>query len=32
MKKVRTFGFVFLAALWLALVVGAWFAPTKDIS
>ena len=32
MKKVRTFGFVFLAALWLALVLGAWFAPTKDIS
>ena len=32
MKKVRTFGFAVLAALWAALILGAWFAPTKDIS
>ena len=32
MKKVRTIGFAVLAALWLALVFGAWFAPSKDIS
>ena len=32
MKKVRTFGFAVLAALWIALILGAWFAPTKDIS
>ena len=32
MKKVRMFGFASLAALWLALVLGAWFAPVQDIS
>ena len=32
MKKVRMTGFAVLAALWLALVLGAWFAPVKDIS
>jgi len=32
MKKVRIFGFAALAALWLALVLGAWFGPVKDIS
>ena len=32
MKKVRMTGFAVLAALWLALVLGAWFAPTRDIS
>ena len=32
MKKVRMFGFAALAALWLALVLGAWFAPVQDIS
>ena len=32
MKKVRTFGFAVLAALWIALILGAWFAPAKDIS
>ena len=32
MKKVRMFGFAALAALWLTLVLGAWFAPVQDIS
>ena len=32
MKKVRIFGFAALAALWLMLVLGAWFGPTHDIS
>ena len=32
MKKVRVFGFAALIALWLALVLGAWFGPTHDIS
>lgn len=32
MKKVRMFGFAALAALWLALILGAWFGPTHDIS
>lgn len=31
-KKVRIFGFAALAALWLALILGAWFGPTQDIS
>ena len=31
-KKVRIFGFSVLAALWLALMIGAWFGPTYDIS
>lgn len=31
-KKVRLFGFAILAALWLALIAGAWFGPTYDIS
>ena len=32
MKKVRLFGFAALTALWLALILGAWFGPTHDIS
>ena len=32
MKKVKTFGFAVLAAVWIALILGAWFAPAKDIS
>ena len=32
MKRVRLFGFAALAALWLALILGAWFGPTHDIS
>ena len=31
-KKVRIIGFAALAALWTALVLGAWFGPTHDIS
>ena len=31
-KKVRFFGFSVLTVLWLALIVGAWFGPTNDIS
>lgn len=31
-KKVRLLGFAILAALWLVLVLGAWFGPTHDIS
>jgi hypothetical protein len=31
-RKVRLFGFALLAALWLALILGAWFGPTRDIS
>ena len=31
-KKVRIFGFSLLVALWLALILGAWFGPTHDIS
>ena len=31
-KKVRALGFAALAALWLALVLGAWFGPTQEIS
>jgi len=31
-KKVRLFGFAALTALWLALILGAWFGPTQDIS
>ena len=31
-RKVRLFGFALLAALWLALILGAWFGPTHDIS
>ena len=31
-KKVRIIGFAALATLWLALVAGAWFGPTHDIS
>lgn len=31
-KKVRMIGFTVLAALWLALILGAWFGPVKDIS
>ena len=31
-KKVRLFGFAILAALWLCLILGAWFGPTHDIS
>ena len=31
-RKVRLFGFALLAALWLALILGAWFGPTYDIS
>ena len=32
MKKVRGFGFAALAAIYLALVLGAWFGPVKDVS
>ena len=32
MKKVRMMGFAALAALWAALVLGAWFGPIQDIS
>lgn len=32
MKKVRIFGFSLLVTLWLALILGAWFDPTHDIS
>ena len=32
MKKVRLFGFAALTALWLALILGAWFGPTHDVS
>ena len=32
MKRVRLFGFAALTALWLALILGAWFGPTHDIS
>ncbi len=32
MKKVRIFGFAALTALWLALILGAWFGPTHDFS
>ena len=31
-KKVRRFGFAILAALWVVLVLGAWFGPMHDIS
>ena len=31
-KKVRIVGFTVLAALWLTLILGAWFGPTHDIS
>ena len=31
-KKIRIFGFAALAALWLALILGAWFGPTHDVS
>ena len=31
-KKVRIIGFAALLALWLALIVGAWFGPTYDVS
>lgn len=31
-KKVRIIGFAALAAIWLALIMGAWFGPTHDIS
>ena len=31
-KKVRLFGFSALVLLWLALIMGAWFGPTHDIS
>ena len=31
-KKVRIFGFAALIALWLLLILGAWFGPTNDIS
>lgn len=31
-KKVRVFGFSVLVALWLALILGAWFGPTHDTS
>ena len=31
-KKVKLLGFSVLAALWLALILGAWFGPTHDIS
>lgn len=31
-RKIRLFGFAVLAALWLALILGAWFGPTYDIS
>ena len=31
-KKVRILGFTLLAALWLVLILGAWFGPTHDIS
>ena len=31
-KKVKLIGFGILSALWLALVLGAWFGPTQDIS
>ena len=32
MKKVRIFGYVALLVLWLALIIGAWFGPVKDMS
>ena len=32
MKKVRTIGFSALAALWLALILLAWFGPVQDVS
>ena len=32
MKRVRLFGFAALGAFWLALILGAWFGPTRDIS
>lgn len=32
MKKVRMIGFAALTALWLALILGAWFGPVHDIS
>ena len=32
MKKVRLAGFALLAALWAALIIGAWFGPVKDVS
>ena len=31
-RKVRLFGFALLAVLWLALILGAWFGSTHDIS
>ena len=31
-NKVRNIGFAALAVLWLALILGAWFGPTRDIS
>ncbi len=31
-KKVRIIGFAALLTLWLALIVGAWFGPTYDVS
>ena len=31
-RKVKCIGFALLAALWLALILGAWFGPTRDIS
>ena len=31
-KKVRMIGFAVLAALWIALILGAWFGPVQDIS
>ena len=32
MKKVRIFGFAVLTAIWLALILGAWFGPVQDTS
>ena len=31
-KKVRIFGFAALTVLWLALTLGAWFGPTREVS
>lgn len=31
-KKVKLIGFATLAVLWIALVLGAWFGPTHDVS
>ena len=31
-KRIRIFGFAVLTALWLALIIGAWFGPTHDVS